>query len=110
VVNTTANLASSSVFFLQGDASQANNRNQYITLSETHIFSPSVLNTARLSFSRTHPSTVGVDATAGPSIIGSFPMGNIGIGGGTSTNGTYVSLETVSTILQRSHQFTRWQR
>jgi len=98
VVNTTANPASSSVYFLQGDASQANNRNQYITLSETHIFSPSVLNTARLSFSRTHPSTVGVDATTGPSIIGSFPMGNIGIGGGTSTNGTYVSLETVSTI------------
>jgi len=98
VVNTTANPASSSVFFLQGDSSQANNRNQYITLSETHIFSPSVLNTARLSFSRTHPSTVGVDATPGPSVIGNFPMGNIGIGGGTSTNGTYVSLETVSTI------------
>ncbi len=98
VVNTTANPASSSVFFLQGDSSQANNRNQYITLSETHIFSPSVLNTARLSFSRTHPSTVGVDATPGPSVIGNRPMGNIGIGGGTSTNGTYVSLETVSTI------------
>jgi hypothetical protein len=98
VVNTTANPASSSVYFLQGDASQANNRNQYITLSESHIFSPSVLNTARLSFSRTHPTTVGVDATPGPSLIGNFPMGNVGIGGGTSTNGTYVSLETITQI------------
>ena len=98
VVNTTANPTSSSVYFLSGDVSQQNNRNQYITLSENHIFSPTVLNTARLSFSRTHPTTVGVDATPGPSVIGNFPMGNIGIGGGTSTNGTYVSLETVSTI------------
>ncbi len=98
VVNTLANPASSSVYFLQGDVSQANDRNQYITLSETHIFSPSVLNTARLSFSRTHPTSGGTDATPGPSVIGNFPMGNIGIGGGTGTNGTYVSLETVSPI------------
>src|SRR5690349_16338001 len=48
VVNTTANPASSSVYFLQGDSSQQNNRNQYITLSENHIFSPSVLNTAQI--------------------------------------------------------------
>ncbi len=98
VVNTSASPTSSSVYFLQGDISQQNNRNQYITLSENHIFSPTVLNTARLSFSRTHPTTVGVNATPGPSVIGNFPMGNIGIGGGTSTNGTYVSLETVSTV------------
>jgi outer membrane receptor protein involved in Fe transport len=98
VVNTAANPTSSSVYFLSGDYTQGNNRNQYITLSENHIFSPTVLNTARLSFSRTHPSTVGVVATTGPSVIGNFPMGNIGIGGGTSTNGSYVSLETGSTI------------
>jgi carboxypeptidase family protein/TonB-dependent receptor-like protein len=94
VVNTFASPTSSSVYFLAGDHTQANNRNQYITLSETHIFSPSVLNTARLSFSRTHPTSAGVVPNAGPSIIGNFAMGNIGIGGGTSTNGTYVSLET----------------
>ena len=29
-------------------------RNQWITLAENHIFSPTVLNTARFSFSRTH--------------------------------------------------------
>ena len=98
VVNTLANPASSSVYFLSGDVSQANDRNQYITLSETHIFSPTVLNTARLSFSRTHPTSGGTDATPGPSVIGNFPMGNIGIGGGTSTNGSYVSLETVNPI------------
>jgi len=98
VVNTFANPTSSSVYFLQGDYSQGNNRNQYITASENHIFSPTVLNTARLSFSRTHPTTVGVGPNPGPSVIGNFPMGNMGIGGGTSTNGTYVSLETVTTI------------
>lgn len=33
--------------------SGTNQRNQYITLSENHIFSPAVLNTSRFSFSRT---------------------------------------------------------
>src|SRR4029453_13883589 len=33
-------------------------RNQYTTLSETHIFSPSLLNTSRLSYSRTHWSSL----------------------------------------------------
>jgi len=98
VVNTFASPTSSSVYDLAGDFSQANNRNQYITLSETHIFSPTILNTARLSFSRTHPTSGGTDATPGPSVIGNLPMGNIGIGGGTSTNGSYVSLETVNPI------------
>ena len=32
-------------------------RNQWITLAENHIFSPTVLNTVRFSFSRTHSST-----------------------------------------------------
>src|SRR4029077_12004564 len=68
VVNTSASPTSSSVYFLQGDVSQQNNRNQYITISENHIFSPTVPNTARLSFSRTHPTTVGVNATPGPSV------------------------------------------
>lgn len=98
VVNTFANPSSSSVYLLQGDHTQANNRNQYITLSETHIFSPTILNTARLSFSRTHPTSGGTDATLGPSVIGNLPMGNIGIGGQTSTNGTYVTLETANPI------------
>jgi outer membrane receptor protein involved in Fe transport len=98
VVSTLASPTSSSVYDLSGDVAQANDRNQYITLSETHIFSPTILNTARLSFSRTHPTSGGTDATPGPSVIGNFPMGNIGIGGGTSTNGSYVSLETVNPI------------
>ena len=32
-------------------------RNQWITLAENHTFSPTVLNTARFSFSRTRSST-----------------------------------------------------
>lgn len=98
VVNTFASATSSTTYLLSGDYTQANNRNQYITLSENHIFSPTVLNTARLSFSRTHPTSGGTDATAGPSVIGNFPMGNIGIGGGTSTSGSYVTLETANPI------------
>ena len=66
VVNTFASPTSSSVYDLSGDFSQANDRNQYITLSETHIFSPTILNTARLSFSRTHPTSGGTDRHSGP--------------------------------------------
>jgi hypothetical protein len=98
VVNSFASATSSSTYLLSGDFTQANNRNQYITLSENHIFSPTILNVASLNFSRTHPTSGGTDATTGPSVIGNFPMGNIGIGGGTSTNGTYVSLETANPV------------
>jgi hypothetical protein len=63
------------------NSTQSNNRNQYITLSENHIFSPTVLNTGRLSYSRTRVNTGGVDAITGPAITPGNPMGNIAIGG-----------------------------
>jgi len=59
--------------------SGTNQRNQYVTLSETHIFSPQLLNTARFSFSRTKFASVGVNAglPANPSIVPGFPVGEI---------------------------------
>ena len=63
--------------------SGTNQRNQYITLSENHIFSPQLLNTARFSFSRTKFSSVGnlQGLPANPPIIPGFPVGEIQVGG-----------------------------
>jgi hypothetical protein len=67
-------------------------RNQWLTLSENHIFSPSILNTIRFSFSRTH--TVGTDLRKGlsnndfgPPILTGHPIGLLSIGG--SNGGSY---------------------
>ena len=62
-------------------------RNEFVTVSENHTFSPSLLNTARVSFSRT-TSTSLTETVLGPSLAGpdySFrtgvPMGTIIIPG-----------------------------
>jgi len=41
-------------------------RSQFITLSENHIFSPTLLNTARISFSRTNPASAPVPDAVEP--------------------------------------------
>jgi outer membrane receptor protein involved in Fe transport len=61
-------------------------RNQYVTLSENHIFSPTVLNTARFSFSRTKFASAGIlqglpNNGQGPPIIAGNPAGEIEISG-----------------------------
>jgi hypothetical protein len=63
--------------------SGTNQRNQYITLSESHIFSTQLLNTARFSFSRTKFSSAAViqGLPANPSIVPGFPVGEIQVGG-----------------------------
>jgi hypothetical protein len=72
-------------------------RNQFATLSENHIFSASLLNTARFSFSRTSPLAFSPDnpAAAGPqlsfqpaSMNPSLETGTITMGGVT-TLGVY---------------------
>jgi hypothetical protein len=70
-------------------------RNQYITLSENHIFSTSVLNTGRFSFSRTKFSSVGVIqglppgvGPTGPSIIPGHPTGELVVTGLTQMGPT----------------------
>ena len=63
---------------------QATNRNEFATAAETHIFSPAVLNTVRLSFSRTNflsgdysPTQVNV-----PSLLQGAPdMGTVTVTG-----------------------------
>ena len=63
-------------------------QNQFVTISENHIFSASLLNTARFSFSRTDILTnnlypFGVASLTGPtlSFITGLPVGDIAIGG-----------------------------
>jgi hypothetical protein len=62
---------------------------QYITLSEDHIFSPSLLNTFRASFSRTYANRYGTNPLTGPQyefLAGSsFPgIGQLSVGGLTT--------------------------
>ena len=69
-----------------------NTRNQWLTLSENHIFSPSILNTVRFSFSRTHTSGSDIrtglpNNDFGPPIITGHPIGLLSIGG--SNGGSY---------------------
>jgi Carboxypeptidase regulatory-like domain/TonB dependent receptor len=61
-------------------------RNQFATLSENHVFSPTLLNTARLSFSRTSFAVFGVpkiDLTnSSLAFMPGQPMGTLAISGG----------------------------
>jgi hypothetical protein len=76
-------------------------RSQFITLSESHIFSPALLNTARISFSRTNilanlvanPSQTGQEVV-GPdvSFISGQPIGLIVIGGNGSGSSTFTTM------------------
>jgi hypothetical protein len=60
-------------------------RDSFLTLSETHILSPTVSNTARLSFSRTNFSAFRVPgdplAAGIPSLIVGLPFGSFSISG-----------------------------
>jgi len=67
-------------------------RNQWITISENHIFSPTLLNTAQFSFSRTRDTiatnNVGLpNNNLGPPIVTGFPTGVVDMNG--SAGGTY---------------------
>ena len=69
-------IATSGTGFPQYFRYNSPSRNQFLTISENHIFSPTLLNTARLSFSRTN-YRLHVDAAAatiGPGV--SFVAGN----------------------------------
>lgn len=72
-------------------------RNQYTTLSETHIFSPTVLSTSRLSYSRTHlsslppaPKFIGPEYSMVPNAaVGGISVGGLtGYGTASDINGT----------------------
>jgi hypothetical protein len=88
---------------------QGSSRNQFVTLSESHIFSPSLLNTARASFSRTNAQDVGVGVSSSGvnlydpqyQLMPGQPLGMVTIGGVTALPGLglpSVTLQNVYTL------------
>jgi outer membrane receptor protein involved in Fe transport len=61
-------------------------RSQFATLSENHVFSPSLLNTIRFSYSRTNVHTTSPSGLIGPqfSFVPGLDSGTINIGGVTT--------------------------
>lgn len=87
------------------------NRNQFLTVSETHIFSPTLLNTARLSYSRTvyHFWAEAAPQLTGPSVswvagnpISMLQVGglnaNFGVGLGVGPNPPGMHLQNIYTL------------
>jgi hypothetical protein len=68
-------------------------REQVASIEETHVFSPNLLNTARIGFSRagyffTGEPTPGTPATALPSFLAGLQVGAIVVGGSAASNPT----------------------
>jgi len=66
-------------------------REQVLSLEETHIFSPSLLNTARIGFSRagyffTGEPTPGTPAANVPGLLVGHPVGAVVVGGSAASN------------------------
>jgi hypothetical protein len=62
-------------------------RNQVVSLQEQHVFSPTLLNTARVGFSRGTIFFTGTVPVNVPGWVAGDPIGAIVIGGGTASNG-----------------------
>jgi hypothetical protein len=74
-------------------ADAENLREQVASLEETHIFSPTLLNTARVGFSRaayyfTGEPTPGTPAASEPGFLSGLPLGAIVVGGSAASNPT----------------------
>ncbi len=70
-----------------------NLREQVVSLEETHVFSPNVLNTARIGFSRasyffTGEPTPGTPAASLPGFLTGHPVGALVVGGSAASNPT----------------------
>ena len=68
-----------------------NLREQVVSLDETHVFSPSLLNVARLGFSRagyffTGEPTPGTPAANVPGFLAGLPVGAVVVGGSAASN------------------------
>ncbi len=66
-------------------------REQALSLSETHLFSPQLVNTGRFGFSRASYFFLGEPTSGSPaasvtSFVGSHPVGAVVVGGGTASN------------------------
>ena len=82
VTATTANPYSTDILNL---------REQVLSLDETHVFSPSLLNVARVGYSRagyffTGEPTPGTPAAAVPGFISGRPVGAVVVGGSAASN------------------------
>jgi hypothetical protein len=69
----------------------ANLREQVLSLSETHVFSPRLVNTARIGYSRAAyyflgEPTPGSPAASVASFAGTLPVGAVVVGGSTASN------------------------
>jgi hypothetical protein len=62
-------------------------REQVLSLQEQHVFSSTILNTARIGFSRGGYFFTGTVGTDVPGWVGGSPIGAVVIGGGTASNG-----------------------
>ncbi len=62
-------------------------REQVVSLQEQHVFSPNVLNTARVGFSRAGYFFTGATSVDVPGWVEGAPIGAVVIGGGTALNG-----------------------
>ncbi|HEX4642132.1 MAG TPA: carboxypeptidase regulatory-like domain-containing protein [Candidatus Acidoferrales bacterium] len=68
-----------------------NLREQVFSLEETHMFSPRIVNTARIGFSRagyffTGEPTPGTPAAGVPGFVGALPVGAVVVGGSQASN------------------------
>src|SRR6202022_738752 len=66
-------------------------REQVLSLEETHVFSPSLVNTARVGFSRagyffTGEPTPGTPAASVPGFLVGLPVGAVVVGGSAASN------------------------
>ncbi len=77
-------------------------RNQWITLAENHIFSPTVLNAVRFSFSRTNAlineANVGLPGDTGPQLVPGFDTGVVDLNG--PGGGNYAEFGSVNAAPQ----------
>jgi hypothetical protein len=85
-------------------------REQVASIQEQHTFSPNVLNTARLGFSRASYFFNGIVPVAIPGWVSGAPIGAIVIGGGTASNGasqiSAAGANNSSNALQARNLFT----
>jgi hypothetical protein len=85
-------------------------REQVVSLQEQHTFSPNVLNTARIGFSRAGYFFNGIVPVAIPGWVSGAPIGAIVIGGGTASNGasqiSAAGTNNSSNALQARNLFT----
>jgi Carboxypeptidase regulatory-like domain len=62
-------------------------REQVLSLQEQHVFSPTLLNTARIGFSRATFFFTGATPVNLPGWVAGQPIGAVVVGGGTASNG-----------------------